>query len=302
MTAARLAGQRSTGKLLVALLVALLAAGIGYAVIHGSGKASRAARIIGAAVRDFTAADAEIGPLQDQRIFYPRALPASFIASAGDRLPPGVTAIISYKTQNTNVVSFVRSIPANRSVIMIFHHEPEHSYGPNGSRFVAQFDAQSNLIRSVHRSNVRIAMAAGSYQYVDGRNGVSGSYLPAPASVDMYLLDYYEPFPDGKGIAKDPEFQNWYRLVKNRGKPLGFAEYGLSSNGTAAGNATRVATLKADDAWLMAHGPFAIWSYWWKDSALTTARDSWKFTDPGAIAEWRSIERGTASHGDHSTP
>jgi hypothetical protein len=277
-------------RLTAALALVLLAAGIGYTALRPSGKPTRAAIIVGAHAANFTAADTTIGPLQDQRIFYPTTLPASFIGSAGDRLPAGVTAVISYKTASINVVSFVRSIPADRPVIMIFHAEPEHSYGARGATFVAQFESQSNLIRSVHRANVRIAMAAEAYEYVDGRDGVSGSYLPPAGYVDTYLLDYYEPVPTAKGIAKNRKFQAWYRLVKNRGKPLGFAEYGLSSNGTAAGNARRVATLKADNAWISAHGPFAIWSYWWQDPATTTGKDNWQFTDPGAIAEWHAIE------------
>jgi hypothetical protein len=288
--------QRRAGRLAFAATLALLASGTGSA--SGGLEAAtgtRAATIIGAAAANFTAADMTIGPLQDQRIFYPNALPASFIGSAGDRLPAGVTAVISYNTENTNVVSFLRSVPANRPVIMIFHHEPEHSYGPSGATFVAQFESQSKLIRSLHRPNVRVAMAAEAYQYVDGRNGASGSYLPPAAYLDMYLLDYYEPHPapDGKGIAKNRQFQAWYRLVKNRGRQLGFAEYGLSSDGSATADAVRVATMKADAAWMVAHGPFAIWSYWWKDAPASSSANSWQFTDPGAVTEWRAIEAGS---------
>jgi hypothetical protein len=267
--------------------------------LRSAAQGGRAATIIGARGINWQVANSTIGPLQDQRIFYGGQLPASFAGSEGDRLPAGVTAIISYKTPTTNVASFVRSIPASRPVIMAFHHEPEGGDFPSGPTFVSQFQTQSQLIRSASQPNVRVAMIAGAYQYGSGRNGAAGQYLPAPSYVDMYTVDTYQRHPDGSGLATDANFQGWYNLVKGRGKPLGITEYGLNSDNTAAGNAAQVTTMRADNAWLIAHGPFAVLSYWWSIEKMTVSQaistsQNWQFTGAASIAEWRAIEAGAS--------
>lgn len=242
----------------------------------------RAATIIGAHAIDWPAANQRIGPLQDQRLFHQTSLPASFIGSDGDKLPAGVTAVISYKTQNTNVASFIRSIPANRPVIMIYHHEPENEYGGNGAQFVSEFVGQSKLIRANAKSNVRVAMAAETYDYTNGRPGVNCSFIPPASSLDFYLADHYRHNPNGTSLASDPKWVGWQKCVNGKGRYEGLAEYGLG-NGTPP--AMRAKTMAADDAYLKANHPhFYLWSYWYVGGDL--------FTDQATINEWKSIEAG----------
>lgn len=250
----------------------------------------RAAKIIGARAKDFDEALAKLGPLENQRLFWKASLPANFTKTPGHDLPKGVTAVVSYKEPTTNVKSFLQSIPADRPVIMIYHHEPEEEYGGNGKKFVAEFVAQSKLIRSVAGANVKVAMAAMTYQYDKNRNGVGCDYIPPPESVDYYLADNYVDTPDGDGLAKDPEWLGWLGCVEGKGKPLGLAEYGL---GTGAGNAVRAQTMRRDDAYIKANFPdFVIWSYWWVDMG---GKQNYKFTDAAGIAAWKSISLGGGS-------
>jgi hypothetical protein len=90
----------------------------------------------------------------------------------------------------------------------------------------------------------------------------------------------------------------WYNLVKDRGKPLVFAEYGVGVNpvGYTADNwsAQRAATMIADKTWIAAHPAFTTLLYWYN----TGARGDWRFTDAASIAAWKVLQTtGTAPDG-----
>jgi hypothetical protein len=248
------------------------------------------ARGPGGTLGDFLAANSAIGPLQTTRLFYPGSLPTSFRGSVADRLPAGVLPIVSYKTMNTNVASYVKSV--NRPIWLCFHHEPEGDYS-TGAQFVKQFDSQSNLIRSANISHyVSVAMIAGGYQYRDNRTAKYGSFIPPARYVDRYAEDVYQ-IPgtkyawSSKGLANYPRFQNWLRLVRPTGIPIGITEYGISA---AQGNAVRNARIKTDANYLRTTfgGQFRLWEYWWHSND-----NSWQFTDAATIATWKSIAAGT---------
>lgn len=256
------------------------------AVAAQAGAATPAAKIIGAHSLNWAQDSATFGPFKDDRIFYPGNPPASFAGTAGDKLPAGVTAVISYKTPTTNVASFVSSIPANRPVIITWHHEPEHDMA--ASAFVSEFEQQSNLIRAQHKSNVRVAMIASTYQYVNGRSGYGCAYIPPASYVDMYTADAYQPTPTG--LASDPQWNRWVTCTSGYGKNRGITEYGL---GTGKNDAVREQTLATDDAYLKQHFPnLQIWSYWNVDDSYKGPLRDWRLLDSATQNEWQRIEQG----------
>jgi hypothetical protein len=230
----------------------------------------------------FDLANSAIGLLKATRLFYPHSLPASFAGTVESQLPQGVIPIVSYKTLNTNVVSYVRSV--NRPLWLCFHHEPEHAYS-SGSVFVQQFESQSNLIRSVHNSFVKVIMIAGSYQYRPGKIGHDGSFIPPAQYVDYYGVDVYQ-YPQSAwpsdGLANYGQFQRWLRLVKPLGKPLAITEYGIAG----VSNAARDARITLDARYLQSAfgGKLALLEYWWNGEC--------QFTDAATIATWRAVVSG----------
>jgi hypothetical protein len=259
-----------------------------------------AAWVIGARAVNWTSANKEIGPLREQRIYYTGALPSKWKGSACNVLPYGVWCIISYDTPTTNVTSYVSAISKTRNVVLIFGHEPEHpGVWKSPAAFVSAFEGQSTLIRKAEgkRTNVRVAMASMTYQYGGkgyGSNGLGCAFIPPAKYVDYYYADNYEVSPTGKGLATDPKWLNWLNCVKNKGRRLGLAEYGL---GTCSTSAQRVATLKADAAYLGTKLPAItgfrtqLWSYFWSSAQTgTKGCNDPQFTDSSMINAWRSIE------------
>jgi hypothetical protein len=294
----------------------LIYLGTGSYSLVGTSQASRVATLVGFDVAKgaWASANNQIGPGQTHRLFYSGALPAAFDA---DGTPSSVTIVVSYKTQNTNVASYISSIPAGRQVVMIYHHEPENDYS-SGATFVSEFKAQSTLIRAHAGSNVKIAMCAESYKYGSGRSAdaAAGNYLRGLGSfVDYFTLDIYQgqdgTGPAGswnwtsKGLANDSEWLTWISLVTSTSivgtvKPLGITEYGIFD---PVGNAARNARLQVDAAFLTATfppgggavspHPLAMFMYWWETN---TSPDS-QFVDAATIATWQGIERGSGSGG-----
>lgn len=272
--------QRS---IIAAAAAAALLAGSAAGTAAGAAAAGPAAVLIGARSADgFTAAEQALGPLSAARFYY-TSLPASFRGTRESALPAGVVPVISYNTQNTNVVAFARSV--NRPIWLDFHHEPEdHGAYTSGSTYVSQFEAQSKLIRSAGNPDVKVITINAGYAYRNGGGlGLGGSYLPPARYVDAYVLDLYQVCCTGehwpaKGLADYDRFQNWLRLVGNRGKPLGLAEYGIE-----ASDAVRDARIQADASYLRSAfgGRFGLWCYFWIGT--------WRFTDAATIATWRSI-------------
>jgi hypothetical protein len=285
----------------------------GYSLI-GATQGARAAQLIGFDVPKggWTAANSAIGPGQTHRMYYPGALPATFDP---DGTPSGVVILVSYKTQNTNVASYIASIPAGRQVVMIYHHEPENDYS-SGSVFVSEFKSQSTLIRAHAGSNVKIAMCAEAYKYGPGRSAdtAAGNYLRGLGPyVDYFSVDIYQgqDGPSGsnwtsRGLANNSEWAAWLSVVTSTSvvgtvRPLGIYEYGISD---AVGDAARNARLQLDAAYLTtafppgggAVSPYPVeaWMYWWH-ADTTPPLPSSQFTDAATIGTWRSIEAGGGS-------
>ena len=265
----------------------------------------RAAMLIGAdagrsgAAANWVTAKDTLGPLQVDKVFYSRALPAAYSDSTCAGLPKDAMCLVAYKTPTTNVASFVSSIPADRAVVMIFHHEPEGDF-PSGADYVARFEAQSTLIRraAADAPNVFVADDASTTQYLPGRAGADCSYIPPPAYTDFYLADHYQPRPNGQDLPNGQhgdDWTTWLTCVRPAHKPIGLAEYGLGGCG-ADGNATRTQSLLADNSYLkglptVIGAPVLTWNYWWVNGSSANLCANWRFNDTVSSA-WRSIQAG----------
>ena len=226
----------------------------------------RAATLIGAKDPStdgsaWSSANAAIGPLQVDKMFYgtTTSLPSSYSSSQCANLPAAVTCVLAYKVADTNVASFVSSIPAGANTIMVWYQEPEgNSFsscegvnkGSNGANFVCEFEHQADLIRanvtSANRANVWVAMDAGGYQYGTGRNGPACAFIPPSSSVDFYLEDAYEDPANGSNLAswgtaeENSEWTNWIGCVGPQNKPIDWMYWwydnGVQCQFTTGGN------------------------------------------------------------------
>lgn len=256
-----------------------------------SASGQHAAQVISASAGNWSAANSKIGPLQGQRLFYPGALPSRFAHSACNRLPAGDWCIVSYNKRNTNVASYVSSIPSSRNVVLVWEHEPEiPGRFSSGHTFVSGFDAQSALIRKAAHGakNVHVASDSESWQYGfgggnGGSRGAGCSFIPPASAVDYYYADNYSP--TAQPLAGMVRWQNWLKCVKKSGKPIGIAEFGL---GSCAGASARVKTLLADAAYLKTLD-VQLWSYYYVPNK---GCENWQFTDSAMISAWRGIEAG----------
>jgi hypothetical protein len=269
-------------------VLALAASPAGAQAAKPAGAPPPVATWIGARSIPWPTGNTAIGPLKTQRVFYPSALPARYSASQCASLPAGVMCVISYKTPGTNVASFVKSIPASRPVMMIFHHEPEGGDFASGAQFVSEFESQSDLIRSAAAAagltNVQVAMAAGTYQYQPGKAGTNCSYIPPAHYVDHYTADVYQPRLGG--LQNRSGFVRWRACTQGLGRSRGVTEYGL---GSCSGAASRQQTMAADAVYLRSAFPHLyLLEYWWVDDSNVGPCRNWKFTDQATISEWRS--------------
>lgn len=266
----------------------------------------RAAVLIGAdagrsgAVAEWMTANKSIGALQLDKIFYPRALPVSYRGSTCAGLPKKVVCLVAYKTPTVHVGSFVSSIPAGRTVVMIFHQEPEGDF-PSGQDFVGQFEHQSALIRRAANGapNMFVADDAGTSRYQPGYPGADCSYIPPAAYTDFYFADHYEPRPTGLDLPKGQQGGDWARwlsCVEPMHKPIGLAEYGLGTC-SARGNVAREQALLSDSSYLKSlpaviRAPVLIWNYWWVNDSVFSLCKDWLFTGT-MLNAWRSVKAGT---------
>jgi len=275
----------------------------------------RAADLVGAESDDgncaqFSTADSTIGPLQSCKIFYDtaHALPSSFTGSVCDSLPANVTCVISYKVADTNVASFVGSIPAGKNVILIYWQEAERSWNGTGASFVSAFETQSNEIRAAsttaNAENVFVAMDSVAYQYgavgSGHSNGTDCSFIPPSAYADFYFGDQYEFVSTGNNFANDTpdsgantEWNNWLSCVSPRNKPIGVAEVGYNcgqkdGNGAQPDNATTTQAMASDNSYLGRNPdglPVVLYEYWWSHNV------GCQFTGSSQVSEWQSIEK-----------
>lgn len=241
--------------------------------------------VIGLHSDDFAAADDTVGPVRAERVFFPGELPDTFSGSRADRYPDNVVVYVSYKKPG-NAASFVRSIPDDKKIRLIYHHEPENDYGSDGSDFVREFQNEYHTVKNANPA-IDMGMAAMTYQYDDHRNGQSGSYLPPADSVDFYAADNYQEEIIPEGLAGDPQFQGWYKLVKDRGKELVLTEYGVGATDMHASGSDRAAVIDRDDRWLTDNGRFSTWIYWDKQGT----NHDWTLTDPTSQRAWRSVAK-----------
>lgn len=265
----------------------------------------RAALLIGAdagrsgAAANWMTANDTIGSLQLDKIFYAHALPTSYRGSTCASLPRDVVCLVAYKTPTANVASFVSSISPDRAVVMTFHQEPEGDFS-SGADYVAQFEAQSTLIRRAANDapNVFVADDASTSQYKPSYPGADCSYIPPPAYTDFYLADHYQPKPKGEDLPdgqQGDDWTTWLNCVQPTHKPIGLAEYGLGPCG-ADGNTTRTQSLLADNSYLkglpaVIGAPVLIWNYWWVNSGSPDSCLNWQFSDT-VTGAWRSVEAG----------
>lgn len=292
----------------------------------------RAAQMIGAyagpygSASDWVAANqtSEIGPLQSNKEFYSltNTLPTTFAgttcAQIASQVTPPPACVITYKNAEAQdgITTFVKSIPSDQTVILVFCQEPEgkgHGASCNlpqsGSAFQAAFEQQSDEIRAAgDYPNVLVGMDAEDDEYdAGGTNDNGGSpattcyYIPPASYVDVYLVDHYEnvdtaadnglDMPNAGGISAT-EWDTWLGCVSGLGKPIGLAEYGLNQNlDTPAPPATNsqdvIQSMGADNTYLeqlpaTLTEPVLLWENWWAGGD--------QFTDSASEAKWQSFE------------
>lgn len=258
---------------------------------------------------EWNAAYKTIGPLQSNKEFYDagEALPSSFTDSECAHLNHDPLCVIAYKTMNTNLKSFVESIPPNRKspVVLVYYQEVELAKNNvPASTFLKDFEDQSVKIRQYAAArkltDVKVAMDSTTYEYATPGSGhsrgYSCSYIPPARYVDYYFGDVYQSTLTG--LRGDAQFQRWVHCVSGHGKPLGLGEYGLGvcvSSGTFH-ESDRAATLAADAAYLANALPgLVLWEYWWQPSPSGTPKcEQWKFpANSVTAAKWRAIEAGS---------
>jgi transcriptional regulator with XRE-family HTH domain len=254
---------------------------------------TRIARLVGARVSDWRAANQDVGPLRTQRVYYTQ-LPARFTGSQGSQLPPGVVPIVSYRVRTTNVASYVRSV--NRPLVVIFQYNPEPRM--SAADFTTAFEEQSSLVHSVHNPDVLVAVSADIYQYQRSVNveAASCGYIPPPAYVDTYLAAVYEPYLQGIPRTDHGGFVAWERCTDGQGRPRGLVEYGLGlgiqGSRSCQSEAMRTRVMRDDMAYLRDNLPgLEILEYWWMpDGTSTPCSRSWQFPAESSTGLlWRAI-------------
>lgn len=242
------------------------------------------------ALSNFTAADAAIGPLKCTKLFYSTTLPATFAGSVESTYPAGVLPVVCYKTMDTNVAAYVRSV--THPIWLVYHQEPEGDYAL-GSTFVSEFTSQSGLIRAQANPLVKVVYCAAGYPYRNAGTAdvLAGNYIVPASLTDYYAKDVYQDnaarWPS-QGLANYDEWLNWLALVQGKGKPLAVTEYGVGASG---GNAVRNARIQLDAAYLEGLPGVAMWQYWWVNDGTTAT--NYQFTDAATEATWQSIANGT---------
>ncbi len=273
----------------VVVLIALLVPAAPAAVTRP--RTRRLAPFIGAQAWDWGQANSRIGPLGSDKLFYGPTEPLPTRWPRGSYgLPRRALAIIAYKVPTKHVLSFVRSIPRGRPVTMVFWQEPESHM--TASHFLPEFERQSRLIRSAHRSNVKVAFDANIWRYQRQYPGsYNCQYVPPPKYVDYYYGDAYE-FND-ETLEAQPQFRRWAHCTSHRDRRRGLAEYGLSD---CQGDAHRARTLIIDIAYLRRNFPgLRVLSYWWDDTSPNAGMNchtDWQFTGPKTVGAWRALETG----------
>jgi hypothetical protein len=228
-----------------------------------------------------------IGPLQSDKVFFggnSPALPSNWGATSNPCFeimqasnhpaqPPACVINLNPPSSTSGPVyteaqiqAFFTGMPANQTVIMVYHGEAENTAsgtfsGCGGSsdaaKFVNCFEAEASNIRTA-AANLRLTenvftaddSASSQYDTPDsddiGTAGYGCGWIVPSSYVDFYLEDHYERgwangsklsvqsgMTDGDGAQ---QWNNWLGCVDGSGKPIGLAEYGLCSGGADCNN------------------------------------------------------------------
>lgn len=249
-------------------------------------------------------AEKTLGHMTAQRIYY-QSLPPSFTTdNFCSGLPLDATCVVSYKTPNQNVVSYVKSVPADRKVVLIFHHEPEcggtfpgHADFPSEQAFLNEFEIQSNLIRSADNPAVKVAMVACVTDYQlpyspsqPGHDASNCGWIPPRQYVDFYYGDIYDN--NVSGAWNIPGMLRWLQCTRDHHRRRGIAEWGIPHSTGCNAQLTRAEDLGLSYQFFERRMPrMQMLLYFWVDG-LGVCQD-WQFHEPDAVLEWHRIENGT---------
>lgn len=284
---------------------------------------TRAANLIGAYSDNWPLANSTLDPLQTNKFFYGDGLPASYNDPTSNGQPGcgtyapthTITCIIVYDVVNSNLKSFIRSIPSTQQVIIGYCNEPEGTHNNPGEcgygheNFLTTFENQSALIHQYDggATNIKIAEVSEAYQYAAGTTHDNGGASPncpyiVPSQSDpylnFYLIDIYEPnLTQDQNLGAKPNgpWNTWIGCTQGMGLARGIAEYGIlcgNTNATESGGKSIVAaTLADDDSYLKANFPnLEVWEYWYTNQAGSP--NGCAFTNQQSINEWKAIEAG----------
>jgi hypothetical protein len=245
------------------------------------------------------------------------ALPASYDPNAARFDPNAKTHLVSFSNVTSTLESYVKSVPDTAIVDLIYIHEVENGksgtyngdtkdYTNNGPGYVADYVKVYDRVKAAN-PKVRMGMVSASWAYRASQPNpaiLQGSFLPPANKVDFYAVDtYQENTTNLQPLATHTKFQNWYKLVKGRGKPLGIAEYAhqfltvvsqnpfVTKEKAAGESAARAKTITTDYAWLKSTGLFDFWLYWYysHDRNGDPAADTREFTDQASIDAWAAV-------------
>lgn len=100
----------------------------------------------------------------------------------------------------------------------------------SGAAFIDFWTTARSKIKAAN-PNIPVGYIAMAYQYetsTGNQDALNGLYTPDNSLCDWYGTDYYQT-PVASLPTADSGWNNWYNLIKNRGKPLVIAEWGLAA-------------------------------------------------------------------------
>lgn len=201
--------------------------------------------------------------------------------------PAGGVDVISYKTPQTHLAAFVRTM--REQDLIAWHHEPEgESDGFTPESYRAAF-VREYATAHQSRPSAKFGMISGGFQWRDGNRAIGGGFLPPKGKVDWLGFDTYRTGSGPRNavlpLRQITEFQNWYAIAKTYGVPLYVTEYGRGRNDQPGAAAERPVVIRADYDYLCSLR-FAGWVFWYPDRGDDTG---WRFTDRRSIAAMRAV-------------
>lgn len=249
------------------------------------------------------------------------ALPASYDGTAPRMVPGAKLRFVSFTVANANLESYCKSVPDTDTVCLAYVHEVENgksgtyngtarNYTGNGAAYVADYTKIYDRVKAANRK-VQVGMVSASWAYRPSQTDSSilaGAFLPPAGKVDFYAVDtYQEGTLNLQPLESHTKFQNWYKLVKDRGVSLGITEYGLqllkpvsqdpfvTAESAPGESAARAKVIPLDQAWLQRAG-FKFWLYWYYSHSTSgdpTALTR-EFTDAGSVDAWGAVVAANA--------